>query len=825
LSFDAERLFELLPAFYRVRDVAVAEQLAALIGQSEDATGWAGLLTSEEEAERRRLSDLRQSLFAAGQPFPAMEAARLEELEDKRQRGPLKALLAVVAEQVAVLEEDLAQLYDDQFIETCAEWVVPYIGDLVGTHGLFYYPNARKLSRRAQVANTLAYRRRKGTASVLEQLARDVTEWNASVVEYFQRLATTQYMNHLRPDNLAFAGLRHSHFAELGGRPPSRELLERNERQWAAIEYASAPADQEPCAPRHRGTCWRGQSPFDTLARTADVRSVESRRGKYNIPNVGIFLWRIGSYSVTDAPAYRLPDTGDPFTDGRRFLFNPAGLEAALYNRPVTEDEITHLSEPSNVPAPFTRPVLDRFLESFYGADTEGRDTGKSLLVSRNGIEVVGADPPPPDLRALVCICDLSDRTDAQGNIVKAWARHPSDRIAVDPVLGRLAFPKNSSPPLAARVSYHYGFSAEMGGGEYGRGQTFGGLGHAVEVSKVKTINTIARGLNELSNSFANDPGLEGGVVEISDNDYYAGPLNVSVPAGKKLELRAADERRPYLVLDGDALLRGGRDAELTLNGLFVTGGSLHSVPMINNNLRLLRLRHCTLVPGRTPAFAQFGVPARPAAPRLVIRIPGVEVEIDSCILGPVIIHEDSSLRVTNSIIDATAEEGVAYSGVGGASAGGPLFVENSTFVGRVHTKRLEASNSIFLASFRAGEAWPTPAVRPAAPVLAERVQEGCVRFSYLPPAAHVPRPFRCQPAVASDESRVRPTFTSLRYGDAAYCQLSRYCAAEIREGADDGAEMGAFHDLYQPQRVANLRARLDEYLRFGLEAGIFYAS
>ena len=38
-------------------------------------------------------------------------------------------------------------------------------------------------------------------------------------------------------------------------------------------------------------------------------------------------------------------------------------------------------------------------------------------------------------------------------------------------------------------------------------------------------------------------------------------------------------------------------------------------------------------------------------------------------------------------------------------------------------------------------------------------------------------------------------------------------------------AEMGAFHDLGQPQRETNLLVRLDEYLRFGLDAGIFYAS
>ena len=41
--------------------------------------------------------------------------------------------------------------------------------------------------------------------------------------------------------------------------------------------------------------------------------------------------------------------------------------------------------------------------------------------------------------------------------------------------------------------------------------------------------------------------------------------------------------------------------------------------------------------------------------------------------------------------------------------------------------------------------------------------------------------------------------------------------------GADDEAEMGVFHDLFQPQRESNIRARLREYLRFGLEAGVFY--
>ena len=123
------------------------------------------------------------------------------------QGEPLRALCAVIAEEIAVLRENIDQLYDDQFIETCAEWVAPYIGDLIGyrpIHGV----TLRTVSARAEVANTIAYRRRKGTATMLEQLARDVTGWNARAVEFFQWLETSQYMNHIRPANGATPDLR-----------------------------------------------------------------------------------------------------------------------------------------------------------------------------------------------------------------------------------------------------------------------------------------------------------------------------------------------------------------------------------------------------------------------------------------------------------------------------------------------------------------------------------------------------------------------------------------------------------------------------------------
>jgi hypothetical protein len=132
------------------------------------------------------------------------------------------------------------------------------------------------------------------------------------------------------------------------------------------------------------------------------------------------------------------------------------------------------------------------------------------------------------------------------------------------------------------------------------------------------------------------------------------------------------------------------------------------------------------------------------------------------------------------------------------------------------------------------------------------------VRFSYVPPQSVTPRHFRCQPDLArqsiednlrqdakklsppptptaldaqvqaaqiSETLRIKPQFTSLRYGDSGYGQLSQRCAVEIRTGADNESEMGAFNELMQPQRETDLRVRLDEYLRFGLEAGIFYTT
>ena len=78
---------------------------------------------------------------------------------------------------------------------------------------------------------------------------------------------------------------------------------------------------------------------------------------------------------------------------------------------------------------------------------------------------------------------------------------------------------------------------------------------------------------------------------------------------------------------------------------------------------------------------------------------------------------------------------------------------------------------------------------------------------------------------IVLEEGRVEPAFNSTRYGTPAYGQLAETCAMEISTGADDESEMGVFHDLYQPQRAANLRTRLDEFTPAGMNAGIIKAT
>lgn len=662
----------------------------------------------------------------------------IHRIRDAEQGYPLRELLSVIGEQVAALEENLEQLYDDLFIETCSEWAAPYIGDLIGYHTLHgVVPGVA--SPRADVANTIRYRRRKGTASMLEQVARDVTGWPARAVEFFQLLGWTQYMNHQR---------RQAHYAP--------DLRKTESLQWLG-------------------------TPFDTSAHTVEMRRIRTGAGRYNIRNIGLFLWRVRAFALTRSPAVADATLGG----GRLLRFNPLGSNLQLYSTPETEEEISHLAEPINVPLPLTRRWLKAHLDEYYAPD-------RSLV-----LELAGAapnDPPQIISRSDINICDLSDVTDG-GGIVIDWAHRPaagSGKVAIDPVLGRIAF--GDPPATQILASFHYGFTIAIGGGEYERGA-------ADLVTPVQSVSggaALQPALNAVQS---------GGTVEVTDSFRYLETPAITVAPGVSVTLRAVNGSRPLLVAGGDIALHLGAESTLILDGWVISGGALTMADFGDDEPRTLILRDCTLMP-------------RQAGPALSVAHPFTSVEMEGCICGPLHIAPDAEVELRECIVDATDPELAAYRAPGPDEllAGGAMTLESCTVIGKVHTRQLTlASDCLFVAQLAgAGETW-------SAPLWVERRQKGCVRFSFVPRGSRTPRRYRCQPEAG--DLQTRPHFTSLRYGDPGYCQLRAATPDIIRRGAHDESEMGVMHGLHQPQRETNLHIRLDEYLRFGLEAGIFYAS
>ena len=51
---------------------------------------------------------------------------------DEQAGGLLRALVEAVAAELDVLESDIDELYASWFVETCPEWVLPYLADLLG---------------------------------------------------------------------------------------------------------------------------------------------------------------------------------------------------------------------------------------------------------------------------------------------------------------------------------------------------------------------------------------------------------------------------------------------------------------------------------------------------------------------------------------------------------------------------------------------------------------------------------------------------------------------------------------------------------------------
>jgi hypothetical protein len=726
----------------------------------------------------------------------------IQRLRDADRGYPLRALLQVIAEQVNLVDADIAQLYENWFIETCQDWVVPYIGDLIGYTPLYAtgepatITNRRALLReqmlipRREVANTIRLRRRKGTLGVLEDLASDVGGWPARAVEYYRLLSFTQNINYLQMDRGRTADIRDGDaMDDLGGA-------------------------------------------FDELAHTAGIRCIGARHfpGLYSLPAVGVFVWRLKSYSITNAPAYYEDATPNCYS------FSVLGNDVPLYNQPqpAASAPVGRLL----FPTPISRRDL-AVVETNEATETENNGIpfyygdGKSFAIW------TGTPPRLVDPASLV-VADLTD-----------WTYRPlPGQVAVDPQLGRIAFPPTQVRRQGVWVSYHYAFSADIGGGEYDR---------MLEQPPVYTLYQVGQQeefahINDALNRWKSDKPKDA-IIEITDSGVYVEPIDISLAPGQTLQLRAANRKRPVLRLlnwqtsapDNLTITGTMPDAAgtpgavtasalpscwFTLDGILVTGRGVQ----VQGSVAGVVIRHCTLVPG-------WGMdcncePSRPTEPSLELDGTPDCVRIEHTILGAIQVNRDEvredpcTILISDSILDATSEDAIALGAPEKLCAYAVLSVRRCTVFGEFQAHAVElAENSIFLGLMRDC-----------------RRQQGCMRFCYCTPGSRTPKRFECQPDLvqsaalalakrdqlsAEEKSRlldretrrVVPQFNSVRYGTSTYCQLSDHCAVEITAGADDQSEMGAFHDLYQPQRTANLRKRLDEYTPAGMSAGIIFAS
>lgn len=682
---------------------------------------------------------------------------------DQADQGPLRALLEILGREGDRLDRDLEQLLDNWFIETAEDWVIPYLADLLGVRDL---PTADggAVSPRAYVANTLRYRRRKGTAAMLEQLARDTTGWPAAVVEFFSRLATTQHLNHPRPGNLRTPDLRGAARLELLG------------------------------------------TPFEGAARTAEVRRIEPRRGRWNIPNLGLSLWRLRAYPLRVIPCF---DHG-----GGRFSLSTLGQDAPLFHRPETEPSITHLATEANVPIPIRRRPLHDRPSDFYGSSVA---TPRDLFLI--------ADGAPVDLSRLQ-VCHLD-----------GWIRQPDPgHVAVDPQLGRVSFPPGESPSeLQACIAF--GFSADLGGGAYERDPWPAPSGAVrYSIGGASGAATLADAVNTWTTD-----GRPDAIFEIVDQSVYpetaaGGSVAIPVPAGRTVVLQAGRDatfgefQRPVLRLAGGVVITGeppaspdAPGARFVLDGVWLESGPL---TVTDGDLGELIIRHSTLVPGG--ALHPDGTPATPGARSLDVAAgnPRLAITLDRTISGAIASATAASLTLRDAIVDAHGLDAIDA----------PAFhAAFTTVLGRTRATAIGlADGSLFTGA-----------------VVAQRRQEGCVRYCFLTGDSLVPRRHRCQPdhaiaqAVSDEEqrlgrkltpaegealrtpilARIQPLFTDRRYGQPGYVQLHRRIADEIAEGADDENEVGAFHHLKQATRMRFLRSALAEYLRAGLEAGLFTES
>lgn len=753
--------------------------------------------------------------------------------------GELQAYLNVLDEVLGALRDNVEQLYHDRFIETCADWVIPYVADLLGTSHL----TGDAWTLRADVARTVFHRRRKGTLGAIESLSYSLSGWAAHAVEMRERLMWLQHLNHQRPD--------------AGGVPPLRLAASISEAVRGGTMTLRDPA-----------LLSQLNSPFDPFAHVVDVKPPSEGSGGYNLPNLAIFLWRLADYTVPVSKPVSPPaphdiialtaSTTDEAAFSVRFNLHPLAEPMVLFNsyRFHADDDPPKLSLLDAVPGPMPAARLteetpagrpEEYVRLSPYADAPSAVPGADALgLTLHIPEMVFIKASPP-------FTTKPRRWRVRGANLCAWEQGLNPplgayEIVVDPEHGRVVFGvtdlTEEAKPLRDEllVSATYGFSGPTGAHPIARPTA-----PAVWLEETVQLAVVAyhdRSPSDPVDHYYHGPialqdalalhALAGPPVIIEIRDSMTHDLDLAALDGiahalrlrRSLWIRAASGERPVirlarpLAFRPDDVMTPLQDTlTVKLEGLYISRGPDFGGPAAlieRAALHQLVVEGCTLDPGGYAAMNGTRAPIRNA-----LRLANgygftdeeatpfeqtPEIVIQRSICGPLLIGSAYSLVLTDSIVDAGVRETGPRYALRGASEGpdadpdkgwgppttisgvtsfGRMRVESVTGQGGIWTERLEAHDN----------------------------QKGCLRFCYfsgdqdrLPP--HQGCLFGPQPQLA---------FTSAYFGASAYTQLRLTSDRRILENGPGYDQMGAFGYLQNTHKWKNLHIRYREFMPVGV--------
>jgi len=754
-------------------------------------------------------------------------------IKDAEQQPPyqLKSYLSVVEQALGHIDESIGSLYHDLFIDTCSDWAISYVGDLVGNTPLSGDP----WTRRADVADSVALRRRKGAKAALQRLAYDLTGWFSHCVELREALVWNQNLNHQRPDISDAAADR--------TQPRGGTVLLRDPAVLSLL-----------------------QTPFDPCAHVADLKPARGNFACHNLPNLAIYLWRLTAWQIgivkpcfkaiaarsasidltkyPDAASHAVQFEAHPLERPLQ-LFNRGRFDATMHDALVIRVDQT----PGLIP-------WQRITDDSTGAHTEAYVSIESYDDTLPTLD--DATVPEQGLGLHVPASSFAGETfSIRGANLCAWETGlalplRNREVAIDPTLGRIAVGVASAAEGNALrqhllLTLTYASPGPVGAHPQSRAplpQTIGG-----ESAVVKDITAYGSPL-ALRDALA---GLNASAapVVIQINDSLVHELDIRTVAGavteggvtslalaKPLIIRAADGQRPIVRLSAPLRFRPtkarGADASeqeklnalmdalsVKIEGVYLcrAGASPADMPLVARAaVNSLDIVNCTLDPGgwRTSDSSRA-----PMAPSISLtshygfadaldeesfdQTPKVSIQRTIC--GALRVDPGFEIELTDSIVDAGSGVGAdpataafALSAATGDPKTGwasPASLSGCTVFGRIRTEALSKACGVLFTH--------------ALEVLDN--QHGCIGHSFFRSGGNrLTQHFAC---VFSTEAPL--CFTSEVFEQPGYGQLASSCDFRIRERGPDDDEMGVYGFLRNAHKRRNLSIRLREFMPVGV--------